>query len=103
MIVYSLSALFAGLLSWTHYRIYPLRRTEGDNPTIGIILCGDTDEDIARDSILHDRDHLFASRYMRYMPSPEQLRQETERQKTIFYLRQQDATGRGGGGMEKEG
>ena len=98
-----MSTKFAGLLSWTHCRIYPLRRTEGDNPTIGIILCGDSDEDIARDSIIHARDNLFASRYMRYMPSPEQLRQEIERQKAIFNLRQQDAAGRSESEMEKDG
>ncbi len=50
-----------------------LKRTEGDNPTIGIVLCDDTDEDIARYSVLHDNDHLFASKYMLYMPTPEQL------------------------------
>lgn len=71
-----------------YVRMYDeLKRTEGDNPTIGIVLCDDTDEDIARYSILHDNEHLFASKYMLYMPSPEQLRAEIERQKAIFYLK----------------
>ena len=65
-----------------------LKRTEGDNPTIGILLCDDTDEDIARFSVLHDNDNLFASKYILYMPTPEQLRAEIERQKSIFYLEQ---------------
>lgn len=70
-----------------YVRMYDeLKRTEGDNPTIGIVLCEDTDEDIARYSILHDSDHLFASKYMLYMPTQEQLRNEIERQKAIFYL-----------------
>lgn len=70
-----------------YVRMYDeLKRTEGDNPTIGILLCDDTDEDIARYSVLHDNDHLFASKYMTYMPTPEQLRAEIERQKAIFYL-----------------
>lgn len=72
-----------------YVRMYDeLKRTEGDNPTIGIVLCEDTDEDIARYSVLHDNDHLFASKYMLYMPTPEELRNEIERQKAIFYLKQ---------------
>ncbi len=72
-----------------YVRMYDeLKRTEGDNPTIGIVLCEDTDEDIARYSVLHDNDHLFASKYMLYMPTPEQLRAEIERQKTIYFLKE---------------
>lgn len=71
-----------------YVRMYDqLKRTEGDNPTIGILLCDDTDEDIARYSVLHDNDHMFASKYMTYMPTPEQLRTEIERQKEIYYLK----------------
>ena len=70
-----------------YVRMYDeLKRTEGDNPTIGIVLCEDTDEDIARYSVLHDNDHLFASKYMTYLPTPDQLKAEIERQKSIFYL-----------------
>ncbi len=75
-----------------YVRMYDdLKCTEGDNPTIGIILCEDTDEDIARYSVLHDNDHLFASKYMLYMPTPEQLRAEIERQKSIYYLKYQNS------------
>lgn len=71
-----------------YVRMYDeLKRTEGDNPTIGIVLCDDTDEDIARYSVLHDNNHLFASKYMLYMPTQEQLRAEIERQKAIFFLK----------------
>ena len=74
-----------------YVRMYDdLKRTDGDNPTIGIVLCDDTDEDIARYSVLHDNDHLFASKYMLYMPTPEQLRAEIERQKAIYYLKNKD-------------
>ena len=70
-----------------YIRMYDeLIRTEGDNPTIGIVLCEETDEDIARYSVLHDNDHLFASKYMTYMPTPEQLQTEIERQKAIYML-----------------
>ena len=58
-----------------YVRMYDERqRSEGDNPTIGLLLCEDTDEDIARYSILHDNAHLFASKYMTYMPTQEQLK-----------------------------
>lgn len=66
------------------------QRSEGDNPTVGLLLCEDTDEDIARYSILHDNAHLFASKYMTYMPTREQLRAEIERQKTIYLLKQNE-------------
>lgn len=70
-----------------YVRMYDERvRSEGDNPTIGILLCSDTDNDIARYSVLHDNDRLFASKYMLYMPSEKELREEIERQKDFFRL-----------------
>jgi hypothetical protein len=63
-----------------------LKRTEGDNPTIGILLCADTDEDVARYSGLNTNDQLFASKYFTYMPSKEELRREIEQQKQLFLL-----------------
>ena len=73
-----------------YIRMYDeLKRTEGDNPTIGIILCSDTDDDIARFSVLKGNEQLFASKYITCMPTKEQLREEIERQK-MFYLLQKD-------------
>ncbi len=70
-----------------YVRMYDdLKRREGDNPTIGILLCAETDEDIARYSVLHDNERLFMSKYLTYLPSKEQLREEIERQKEIFYM-----------------
>ena len=70
-----------------YVRMYDeLKCKEGDNPTIGILLCGETSEDIARYSVLHDNDHLFMSKYLTYLPTKEQLRAEIERQKNIFYM-----------------
>lgn len=63
-----------------------LKCKEGDNPTLGILLCSETDEDIARYSILHDNDRLFMSKYLTYLPSKEQLKAEIDRQKEIFYM-----------------
>ena len=61
-------------------------RGEGDNPTLGILLCADTDEDIARYSVMHGSEKLFASKYLLYLPSKEELRAEIENQKMMFYL-----------------
>ncbi|WP_455758075.1 PDDEXK nuclease domain-containing protein [Alistipes putredinis] len=70
-----------------YVRMYDERvRGEGDNPTIGIVLCSETDEDIARYSVLHDNDRLFASKYMLYMPTEQELREEIERQKEFYRL-----------------
>lgn len=70
-----------------YVRMYDeFKHTEGDNPTIGIVLCSETSKDIARYSILKDNDHLFATKYKTYLPTEEQLRTEIERQKQLFYL-----------------
>lgn len=70
-----------------YVRMYDERvRGEGDNPTIGIVLCSETDDDIARYSVLHDNNQLFASKYMLYMPTQEELRNEIERQKNFYNL-----------------
>ena len=67
-----------------------LKRSEGDNPTIGIALCSDTDEDIAKYSVLHGNEQLFASKYKLYLPTEEELRAEIETQKAMFYLQQEE-------------
>ncbi|MCQ2218455.1 MAG: PDDEXK nuclease domain-containing protein [Paludibacteraceae bacterium] len=70
-----------------YVRMYDeLKRTEGDNPTIGIVLCSETDEDIAKYSILNGNEQIFATKYKLYLPTQEQLRAEIEKQKQIFYL-----------------
>lgn len=70
-----------------YIRMYDeIKKGYDDNPTIGILLCSDTDEDIARYSILNDRNNLFATKYMAYMPTKEELKQEIDRQKAIYYL-----------------
>lgn len=63
-----------------------LKRTDGDNPTIGIVLCSETDDDIARYSILNGSEQLFAAKYKTYMPTDEELRTEIMRQKELFLL-----------------
>lgn len=70
-----------------YVRMYDeLKRSDGDNPTFGIILCSDTDDDIAKYSILHGNEKLFASKYKLYLPDEERLKAEIEAQKEIFRL-----------------
>ena len=78
-----------------YIRMYDeLKRGEGDNPTIGIVLCSDTDEDIAKYSVLHGNEQLFASKYKLYLPTEEELRAEIETQKEMFYLQRNSETDR---------
>lgn len=65
---------------------YDIKRGEGDNPTLDIALCANTDEDIAKYSILHGNEQLFASKYKLYLPTEEELRAEIETQKEMFNL-----------------
>ena len=74
-----------------YIRMYDdLKRGEGDNPTLGIVLCADTDEDIAKYSILHGNEQLFASKYKLFLPTEEELRAEIETQKEMFKLQQEE-------------
>ena len=75
-----------------YVRMYDeLKRTEGDNPTIGILLCAETSQDIAKYSLLNGSKQLFASKYLTYLPSEEALREEIELQKQLFLLQKGDA------------
>lgn len=67
-----------------------LKRTEGDNPTMGLILCSQTSADIARFSILKENKQLFQAKYLTFLPTEEQLRQEIERQKEIFLQQEEE-------------
>lgn len=72
-----------------YIRMYDeLKCTEGDNPTIGLLLCAETSKDLARYSILKDNQQLFAAKYLTYLPDKEQLLLEIERQKEIFAMQQ---------------
>lgn len=74
-----------------YVRMYDdLKRTEGDNPTIGMLLCAETSQDIARYSVLNGSKQLFASKYMTYLPTDEELRKVIETQKELFYLQRKE-------------
>ena len=68
-----------------------LKRTEGDNPTIGLLLCSETSEDIARYSVLNGNSQLFASKYLTFLPTKEELAKEIEQQKLIFMQQRKEA------------
>ncbi len=59
-------------------------RIKGDNPTVGIILCSDKDESIVRYSSLKNSKQLYATKYMPYLPTEEELRVEIERTKRLL-------------------
>lgn len=75
-----------------YIRMYDeLKKSKEDNPTLGIVLCSDTDEDIARYSVLKGNEQLFASKYKLCLPSEEELRKEIEAQKTIYMLQHSES------------
>ena len=63
-----------------------LERSETDNPTLGILLCTKTDETIAKYSVLAENKHLFATKYLPFLPTEEELVAEIEREKQILRL-----------------
>ncbi len=74
-----------------YVRMYDeLKKAKDDNPTIGILLCSDTDADVARYSVLQGNEQLFATKYKTYLPTEEELKAEIESQKAIFEIQQQE-------------
>lgn len=59
-------------------------KTEGDNPTIGIILCTEKDQTIVKYSVLEENKQLFASKYRLVLPTEDELRLELEREKQFI-------------------
>jgi len=71
-------------------RFDDLKKRESDNPTIGILLCTETDKTIAKYSVLNENKLLFAAKYMPYLPTEEELITEIERQKEILKIQYGD-------------
>ncbi len=68
-----------------YVRMYDdLVKEKDDRPTIGVLLCTDTDNTIARYSVLHESEQIFATKYMAYLPTEEELKQEIEQQKQFL-------------------
>lgn len=72
-----------------YVRMYnDLKCSEGDNPTIGILLCAEKDETIVKYSTMADNNKLFASKYLLYLPKEEELKQLIETDRIRFQLNQ---------------
>jgi predicted nuclease of restriction endonuclease-like (RecB) superfamily len=70
-----------------YVRMYDdIKKSEFDNPTIGILLCTEKDETIVKYSVLNDKNNLFASKYLLYLPKEEELKQLIEQDRLNFEL-----------------
>ena len=70
-----------------YVRMYDdLKKGKDDNPTIGILLCTETDRTIAKYSVLNNNDQLFATKYLPYLPTEEELVEEIEKERLKFKL-----------------
>lgn len=61
--------------------------TEGDSPTVGLILCAEKNEAVAKYSVLNESKQLFAAKYVTYLPSEEELRRELQRERRLIEAR----------------
>lgn len=70
-----------------YIRMYDdLKRNKDDNPAIGILLCSEKDETIVKYSVLNDKNNLFASKYLLYLPKEEELKQIIDQDRLKFEL-----------------
>lgn len=70
-----------------YVRMYDdLKLSNGDNPSIGILLCADKDETIVKYSVLSDSNKMFASKYLLYLPKEEDLKQLIDEDRVRFDL-----------------
>ena len=63
-----------------------LKRSPGDNPSIGILLCREKDETIVKYSVINDKNKLFPSKYLLYLPKEEELKHLIEQDRLNFEL-----------------
>jgi predicted nuclease of restriction endonuclease-like (RecB) superfamily len=65
-------------------------RPEGDNPTIGLILCSRKNEAIAKYSVLSEARQIFAAKYVKVLPTERELKREIERERRLVDARDAD-------------
>jgi predicted nuclease of restriction endonuclease-like (RecB) superfamily len=70
-------------------------RPPGDNPTIGLILCSKKNEAIAKYSVLNEGSQIFAAKYVKVLPTEQELRREIERERRLIDARHADEEKRG--------
>jgi len=59
-------------------------RPEGDNPTIGLILCSTKNEAVAKYSVLSEGRRIFAAKYLKYLPTEAEWQHEVERERRLI-------------------
>ena len=70
-----------------YVRMYDdLKTVNGDNPTIGILLCAEKDETIVKYSVINEKEQLFASKYLLYLPKEEELKQLIDQDRMRFEI-----------------
>jgi hypothetical protein len=68
-----------------YVRVFDERmRGEGDGPTVGLILCSERNEAVARYSLLAESRQLFASRYQPWLPTEAELQAELTRDRALL-------------------
>ena len=71
----------------TYVRVYDkFHKGEDDNPTIGLILCSEKSEAVAKYSVLSDSKQLFSSKYLPFLPTEEELRIELLRERKLLTI-----------------
>ena len=73
-------------------------RQDGDNPTIGLILCSERNEAVARYSLLAQSEQIFASRYQPWLPTEAELQAELTRDRALIENAQANQAGTDGAG-----
>lgn len=63
----------------TYVRLYDEQyKGADDNPTIGLVLCSEKSEAVVKYSVLSEQKQLFTAKYLPYLPSEAQLKQQLE-------------------------
>ena len=69
----------------TYVRIYDkFHKGDDDNPTIGLILCSENSQAVAKYSVLSDSEQLFSSKYLPFLPTVEELQNELIRERELL-------------------
>lgn len=72
----------------TYVRLYNEKhKAADDNPTIGLVLCSEKNDAVARYSVLSDQKQLFALKYLPYLPSESELQTALAQQREAALLR----------------
>jgi len=75
----------------TYVRVYDkFHKNDDDNPTIGLILCSESSQAVAKYSVLSESKQLFSSKYLPYLPTEEELQKELLRERSLLLKSSED-------------